>query len=653
MKGVSSVRQFIASDVKQSSGSKLVIPYARDQAPEFHIPPYRGDWYEDTVPDTLDLAARLGLAVHAATSITDPQADSEVYWQVDFHRNPPVMRHDFNDWVLQLEGMLEALPLARNASGSTENDDVDQNWMANWVLRGIGSDGLLYIPMGGRPWSRMYVLMAGQRAFRPDGSSVPVDDPSVEQVGSAYTCARVLSAITIYYIRDQNPMWRATAEKMIQRLWQLAIDRGDYVYYPDGILEPNGSYGLHTQMPTGVECIEWGGGGRLIQSLAQYYRATGYEPALQLAAKLTNYVQMQSQFYNPDGAWLLTDTEKSWLPMFDLKNVKQGGHSTHAIGAYAVLEYGLIAKDRSVNEFARGIFDWARTNGVPRTGFFAEFMVPGYHTCETCMVADMLALAVKLSSGGYGDYWDDVDRWVRNQFAEQQLTSTDWVYRMAERQPRKPVDASETADRVPERNLGAFAGWAAPNDFSPQKYTGNEGTFMHCCMGNGTRAMYYVWEHIIEQKDNDELRVNLLLNRASPWADIYSHIPYQGKVEIKLKKSCRDLVVRAPEWIETGSPQLKATRAGSAVKLTWEGRYVRTGPLHDGDTLALSFPIELQTVKLMMANTIYTLEIKGNTVVSISPGGENGPLYQREYMKADAAPTIKVKRFVSKQSILW
>jgi len=632
--------------------TKLQIPYARTTAPAFDIPAYRGEWYEDTIPDTLDLTERLRLAVHAATSIADPAADGEVYWLVDFHRNPVVMRHDFNDWVLQLEGILEGVPLARTACGSTENEEIDHAWMANWVLKGIGDDGLLYIPMDGRPWSRMSFLMPGQRAYRPDGTSVPVDDPSVSQIGSAYTCQRVLSAMTIYHLRDGNPMWKAAAEKMIQRLSQLGIRRGDYAYFPDGVLEPNSSYGSHTDMPTGVASVEWGGNGRLIQSLGQYYRATGYEPAATLAAELTRYLRFQSQFYAPDGAWLISDLEKSWLEKnFDLKTLKQGGHSTHATGGFSVLEYGLATRDRDSIDFARGVFDWARASGVRLTGFFPEFVVPGYHTCETCMVADMLTLAVKLTTGGAGDYWDDVDRWVRNQFTEQQLTSSDWVYAMAERQPRKPVAANETADHVAERNVGAFASWAAPNDFT-RRYLGYEATFMHCCMGNGTRAMYYVWEHILDHSD-DELRVNLLLNRASPWADIYSHIPYQGRVEIQLKKLCRNVAVRVPEWIESGSQQVKLTRNAQALPITWAGRYVQTGSAHPGDRIVITFPIETQTVKQTIAGTAYTLETKGNTVISISPGGENGPLYRREYMRADNAPPLKVKRFVAEQALIW
>jgi DUF1680 family protein len=462
----------------------------------------------------------------------------------------------------------------------------------------------------------------------------------------------VLSALTVYYLRDRNPIWKTTIEKMIDRLAALAIQRGDYAYYPDGMLQPNATYGSYQEMPKGIMSIEWGGNGRLIQSLSQYYRASGYEPAIVLAKKLTNYLCLHSEHYTPDGAWAISDMEKSWLPQFNLADVKLGGHSTHAIGAYAVIEYGLAVHDRQAIDFSRAVFDWAIANSVPSIGFFPEFLVPGYHTCETCMVADMLTLGVKLSASGAADYWDGVDRWVRNQFAEHQLTSTDWVYQMAERQPRKPVQANETADRVAERNVGAFAGWAAPNDFSPDRYTGNEATFMHCCMGNGTRAMYYVWQHIADFKD-DELRINLLLNRASAWADVYSHVPYQGKVDIAVKKNLGAIAIRVPEWIESGSALVNMTRNGHPVAAIWQGRYVQAGDAKAGDRFTMSFPITTHIVRQTIAGVDYTLEMKGNTVISISPGGKNGPLYRREFMRADIAPQLKVRRFISDQPIAW
>ena len=39
--------------------------------------------------------------------------------------------------------------------------------------------------------------------------------------------------------------------------------------------------------------------------------------------------------------------------------------------------------------------------------------------------------------------------------------------------------------------------------------------------------MYYAWDSIVTQSGN-EVRVNLHLNRASPWLDVHSHLPYEG-----------------------------------------------------------------------------------------------------------------------------
>src|SRR5215467_3832004 len=137
-----------------SPEKKVNIGYARQEIPVFDIPPYSGELYEDTVPDTLDLAERAKLALRAATSITDPDAEYEIYMWVDFFRNPPVMRHDFSDLALVAEGIMEGMPLLRLVTGSDLNSNIDQAWM-NSLLKSIGPDGLYYMPLGGRPWGRL------------------------------------------------------------------------------------------------------------------------------------------------------------------------------------------------------------------------------------------------------------------------------------------------------------------------------------------------------------------------------------------------------------------------------------------------------------------------------------------------------------------
>ena len=39
------------------------------------------------------------------------------------------------------------------------------------------------------------------------------------------------------------------------------------------------------------------------------------------------------------------------------------------------------------------------------------------------------------------------------------------------------------------------------------------------------------------------------MNRASKLADVNSCIPYEGRVEIKIKQPFKSVSVRAPEWV--------------------------------------------------------------------------------------------------------
>ena len=168
----------------------------------------------------------------------------------------------------------------------------------------------------------------------------------------------------------------------------------------------------------------------------------------------------------------------------------------------------------------------------------------------------------------------------------------------------------ETDERVAERNIGAFAGWPSANDWSLTA------GIMHCCTGNGARTIYYVWENVITY-NNDKLSLNLLLNHASAWADVKSHIPYEGKVEIKINQRCNVLSIRIPEWIESNSTDVICLVNNHPKQTTWNGRFVEITSLNQGDTVILDFPIEEKTVTEMIGSVLYTLVIKGNEVVFI------------------------------------
>ena len=648
----SRARAGVGAGSHQLPPGKLNVQYIRTEIPHFEIPAIRGRRYEDTVPDTLDIAERAKLCINALTSITDPNADMEVYWLANFFRNPPVMQHDFNDWVANVEGMKEALPLLRMATGSTQNDHVDPVWM-QVMLKEIGPDGLVYIPLKGRPWTFISLPKSYVTPFwRADGTSLPALDSSAAQVTDPTACQRALGTMTLYYLRDKNPMWKATIEKMIARLTALAVDKGDYAYWPRGGLGPFSRYGADAPMPTGFRGEETSG--RVIMGLAQYYRATGYEPAGALAAKLANYLRFHAAYYQPDGPWLFGDPEREWWTQrWHIENVVNGGHGhAHGIGLLSALEYAAAVGDQELLEFVRGSYEWAKANSPAVIGWFPEAFVPYYPRCEADTMADMVAIALKLTLAGAGDYWDDVDRWARNHFSESQITDPAWIYRVASRLPPTPVAFNETGDHVPERSVGAFAGWSAPNDFNVYDANDFPHSIQHCCTGNMGRALYYIWENMAHFHQG-ELRVNLLLNRASEWADIHSHIPYQGMVEVKVTKPLKRLLVRMPEWVVTKGPEVAAQTNGQKLAFHWEGRYLNLGSARAGDVIAVNFPIPLRQVRVTIGAVAYTLDIKGNTVTSIDPPGQNGPLYQRSYYLASQAPRRKVERFIPEDPIAW
>jgi len=264
----------------------------------------------------------------------------------------------------------------------------------------------------------------------------------------------------------------------------------------------------------------------------------------------------------------------------------------------------------------------------------------------------MIQLALMMSAAGVADYYEDAEQWTRNHFAESQLTECDWIKKVSRKYKESPVGPHETAEGVPERCLGAFAGWSTASDWwIPGGFKG--GGIMNCCTGNCSRAIYYIWRYILDYRDG-QLQVNMLLNRASRWADVYSYIPYQGRVDLKIKTDCRRVLVHAPEWIASGSDRITATVDGQSRAYRWENRYVDLGEVKAGSKVEIQFPISQRTVKKKIGRVRYTLVIKGNTVVSIDPPGKNHPLYQRDAYRNDQVRWRKVQRFVSdEEDKLW
>lgn len=602
------------------------IKYVNPELPRFELPAFKGERYQDKVPDTLDLAERAALAVHGLTAMTDAEYDAELYWMAYLSSQPPRMLHDMGDWC-EYKYYAPSV-LLRQACGSDESLSVEWHRMAN-LLQMQGPDGLFYVPLIGRPWCKADCL--GADFYKISAK---------EQMTASWFHGRILEAAATYYALTKDERWKQMGDKAVSSLSRLAVDGGDYAYFLKVTYSPEEA--AMTQKGPIPPPTRHHGGAWVAMGLTTYYRMTKSQPALDLARKLSRfYLLPQSGFMGPKGEFHGSHEDG------DLKQYSPQTRThfhMNALIRMAMLNAGIESGDRELVEAARQGYAFGRERGNALAGFFPEFLnvPPGAYgnTTELCAVADMLYLALRQSTSGTADCWDDVDRWVRNMFAEAQLTDVGWVQPHSEKD-KAGSDPAVTTWNVSERAKGVWGGWVALNEWQTE-----QSSIMACCVGNSAMTLFRVWRDMLKfEPEKKRLTVHLLLNRASPWADVYSHIPYQGLVEVKLKRDCA-VAVRVPEWTTPKDCALKCN--GREATPSWEGRYaVVKGK--KGETISLSCPIAERTEKLKTSGGEYQVVIKGNEIVDVNPKGTRHPLFQRSQYRQNETRMKQVERFVSEK----
>ncbi|MFA6109113.1 MAG: hypothetical protein WDA75_10100 [Candidatus Latescibacterota bacterium] len=611
------------------------LAYINPGAPRVSPPSYPGTYYDAVVPATLDLAERARLCVNALTATTDPACDDELYWIVDLLAREPVMYHTVDDHVQAK--FFQALPLNRIACGSTQNLEVEHRLLQTH-LRMQGPDGLIYLPIPGRPWA----LPA-----EPNPWAGLDYLPAGEHWCSVSTNGRILGGFGVYALIDPTGPWAAAAQRLARGLIDLCVVEDDVAYLAANCTEPGRPVTRPAARPIGLRAAI---AGWVAQGLAQYGRFLGDDEASAMAARLMRYIMRDSGYFQTEGEFGR-----------EFPGSRMIHFHAHTCQIMSALEVVQATGDDELLGLARQAYDYAVSEGEPLLGFFPEWLTckggaygEGQVSSEICEVADMITAGLKLSLLGV-DRWDEVDRWVRNQFSECQLIDTSWLtdgHLEPVDRARSPLPGAGcsrpeygTTDRVLERALGSFSGWPSANDL----VQGDGWSIMHCCTGNAARALYYVWEQILTAEPG-RLRVNLLLNRASPWVDLHSHIPFQGLVEVVVKQDL-ELEIRLAEWVRP--EEARCTVNGALRDLTFAGRYARVGRVSAGERVTLAFPIRERTDRVIVEKRPYTLVRRGNEVVWIDPPGRNRPLYQRGHYRQGETLWRTVRRFTSNTPVSW
>jgi len=605
---------------------------------------------EANVPDTLDLTERARLALHGIASTVDPDDEYNMWFEVFWCANPPYMLHSGCD-VECAPKFVDALHQLRIASGSEEHRQVEDQALKYALGYLDPSDGLYYArhEPEKRPWK-----MGGYK-----GASVKAEDYALPNSSGI-----LLTALVPRY--ELGLDCEAQIRGIVEGLEKISVSKDDYSYYPLGasghpFSRPRSGWG-NTDEPADEH--EGGEGavtayfGYPIRGLAMWAAACGDSKALDLAGRFARFVMKRKFWGHP----------KSDPPMVAGNEIGHVDSHFHArsIALRGLLEYGIVAGDPHVIDFVRTAYEQMRHYGIHEIGFHPCWPNHGKTAMEGCFLGDLVALTVRMSEAGVADCWEDADRVIRNHLAEAQYIRRNYLERVSSaaepRQARyvdgvqqftdeaKTYPGQRCDDRVLDRAVGLFASYLVP-DFSA-------GRIMQCCTANAARGIYYAWESITRQRGEDA-EVNLLLNRAAPWLDVESHLPYEGRAVIR-NKTARRIDVRIPAWVSRKDLECAVNGRPYAAQIA--GHRAVFGDLKPGDAIELRFPVrEWRIVRTAHARTpeetVYTIAFRGNTVVDISP--RNGsptvyPMYERDHMKEPGTvPVKKVARNLYKDVPRW
>lgn len=584
----------------------------------------QGSWQEVTWPATLDLAERAELSLNGLIHATDAASDS-VYASFDFGQNPPASGTP--SWFLNPR-TLQVLPYLRTICGKDDGLDAEARMMKKMLLQ-IDAAGLVTSP-DDTGW--------------PKGTSVPL-----------YNGQLALAMLT-WHERDRNSAWLAAVDLISSGLGWTSIDVDDRAYYPlecsfkravgpaglgalpgAGTWHPStlGNSILPYAPPAEPDSDQQGYEGCAkymtvsgpIEALAAHNRYKRDALALDRAMRLARF-GLKPGMWQPANALGYPGNEHG---------VFAGQLTGNVHFLRALLELGIAKRSAYLKQFAREGYMYATRNGIARMGWYPAWVMPEkfqrpknlHGISDNGGVAAMLMLAVKLSDAGMDDYWDHVDAIVRNQLIEQQFTDLSAMRTAAGGDPKN--------DAVLARFVGG-CGAGEPTAIKPEiSATASLSTAV---------AYYYAW-HGITRFDHGLAQVNLFLNRASPWMDVESYLPFEGKVILR-NKQAEAVRVRIPAWVELKN--LKVMLNGKPIEAIQPGRCVMVEGIKNADVIELNFIVRERTDKYFIHDKTCTLQYRGSTVVDISPRIVDPrliPMYQREAMKGIKAPMHKVKRFVA------
>ena len=424
-----------------------------------------------------------------------------------------------------------------------------------------------------------------------------------------FMATRVLIALLDKYLQTPDEINKNRLDRLILTIRANMKYEKDYAYYfkpPEGwssLKEP--IFGNFLPYPT----YPIGG---IILALSKYLEAVYVKESLilseidQFIKKLVIFVTEHSGIFNEEGYYY--------------GHTHSGGILTAAVG---ITRYAFFKKDPKLIDMMKGTFEWTLKH-CSSWGWVPDGLGEPNGSCESCSITDMLHFILLMAKNINPAYYEIAECYARNQLIENQFKNTD----------------------IKILN-GNWASWSKPNclDNGLNMIEG-------CCLGSGIRGCFLVWDSII-QKENDTVYINMAFSRNSPWVEIVSYQPYEGRIDM-IVHDAEKIMVRIPSWAKKEEVQIHINHTPVHADYV-DQVYVKLSGLRQNDHIKVQYPLKLAVIPEIVNGTEYLAEWKGNTVVGINPKGNFYPIFEREYMKKNAAPMLSEQPYKSQTGgpVFW
>jgi hypothetical protein len=367
------------------------------------------------------------------------------------------------------------------------------------------------------------------------------------------------------------------------------------------------------------------------EPLVRYWECTGDAEALELARSFAEGHIAGSQ---PDMGEQRIDA--------DTGAFRRHVHlHTHEI--WGVAHLGAVTGEQRYLDWAERAYRFVLTHGTDY-GWYPEYIPQHEYRTEICVVGDMTSIAANLARGGRPEFWDHVERTVRNMLRKAQFALTPaFVALFREIHRERPVGEVHAALDELGKLEGGFAaqpGFDEWVSFPDNPKLGDPGLYangiqmMGCCPPEGMRGLWEAWRGTVEERP-EGVFVNLAFSRQHPAVSVTAYEPGNGRLDVQARKGGA-YFIRPPSWVDPAAVTLR--RGDATAPIEWGGpanAYVVCPAVQLGERLTLRWPVPrfAQTfVPQSVPNRQEKLTVQwlGNQVLGVEPRGKYLPMFATE-----------------------